>query len=306
MRSSAELAALSVGREIDLRWYVLENSAEDEELRAALQRGDGAAAELRRWAEEQAGENELRARALSWLVMDVDGVIRARYPHDDNSVGGSYAYRDYFHGEGRDYQKETTGYAPIDVPHRSVVFRSTVTRNLMVAFSVPIWNSDGDGKEVLGVLGMTVELGGFGFEEMQLDESQMVVLVDTAALADGGEGRILQHAELAKELVERGRSQVEDDPRYYLPESRLAQLRELGESKLAHALSVRAPNPGDGETQRSSTYVTLLDPDYRDPLDGQSSRRWLAAFEPVLVKGRTGLYTDTGWVVIVQERLRDE
>ena len=181
-----------------------------------------------------------------------------------------------------------------------------VTDNLMVAFSVPIWDSDDGGGEVLGVLGMTVELGGFGFEEMQLDESQMVVLVDTAALADGGEGRILQHAELAKELVERGRSQVEDDPRYYLPESRLAQLRELGESKLAHALSVRAPNPGDGETQRSSTYVTLLDPDYRDPLDGQSSRRWLAAFEPVLVKGRTGLYTDTGWVVIVQERLRDE
>ena len=306
MRSSAELAALSVGREIDLRWYVLENSAKDEELRAALQREGGAAAELRVWAEEQAGENELRARALSWIVMDLDGVMRARYPHNDDSVGASYAYRDYFHGNGEDYPKGDTVRAPIDEPHRSVVFRSTVTDNLMVAFSVPIWDSDDGGGEVLGVLGMTVELGGFGFEEMQLDESQMVVLVDTAADADGRKGRILQHAELAKERLDRSLTRVESDSRYYLPESRLAQLRELREAKLAHARAVRALTAGDGQTQRGPAYVTLLDPDYRDPLDGSNGGRWLAAFEPVLVKGRTEEDSDTSWVVIVQERLRDE
>jgi len=305
MRSSAELAALSVGREIDLRWFVLENSAEEEGLRAALRRGSGADEELRNWIRGQFEENQLRAPALSWIVMDIDGVQRARYPHDDTSVGQSYAYRDYFHGEGRDYPKGTTGLAPIREAHRSVVFRSTVTNNLMVAFSVPIRDSDAHGREILGVLGMTVELGGFGFEEMQLDESQMVVLVDTKAHADGIAGRILQHAELAKERLDRSLTRDESDPRYYLPGSRLQQLRDLRKEKLAHARAVRALLPEEG-SQPASSAVTLLDSDYRDPLDGQDGGRWLAAFEPVMVKGRDGDVSDTGWVVIVQERVRDE
>lgn len=310
MRSSAELAALSVGREIDLRWYVLQNSAEDEELRAALQREGGDDTRLRDWANVQFEENQRRARALSWIVMDLEGTMRARYPHDDNSVGGSYAYRDYFHGQGRDYPKGATEFAPIGDVHRSVVFRSTVTGNLMVAFSVPIWDSDGEDRDVLGVLGMTVELGGFGFEEMQLDESQMVVLVDTVAHSEGGEGRILQHAELARESLDRSLNRGQDDSRYYLPEARLVQLRELRAAKLARARDVHARTPGAEQVQPVSDYITLLDSDYRDPLDGTNGGRWLAAFEPVLVKGRlvkgrTGRVSDTGWVVIVQERQSD-
>ena len=45
-----------------------------------------------------------------------------------------------------------------------------------------------------------------------------------------------------------------------------------------------------------------LDDDYRDPLADDPDARWLAAFEPVLVHGRSDEVRDTGWVVIVQER----
>lgn len=303
MRSSAELAALSVGREIDLRWYVLENSAADEDLRAALQSGDSKDEELRAWVGVKFAENQRRAPALSWLVMDLKGIQRARSPHADDSVGRSFAYRDYFHGQGEDFPKRSTGLAPIREAHRSVVFRSTVTGNLMVAFSVPIWDSDDEGREILGVLGMTVELGGFGFEEMQLDQTQMVVLVDTSARTDGAEGRILQHAKLVQERLDRSLSHKGSPARDTLPALRLAQLRELRAERLAHARAGRAPTAEEGQPQPASGYVTLLDSDYRDPLDGPNGGRWLAAFEPVLVKGRTGRVSDTGWVVIVQERL---
>jgi hypothetical protein len=46
-----------------------------------------------------------------------------------------------------------------------------------------------------------------------------------------------------------------------------------------------------------------FDPAYRDPVGGEYAGVWLAAFAPVLVKGRSAENRDTGWVVIVQERL---
>ena len=45
--------------------------------------------------------------------------------------------------------------------------------------------------------------------------------------------------------------------------------------------------------------------DYRDPLDPPESGTWLAAFEPVLVRGRPQELRDTGWIVIVQMRDTD-
>jgi hypothetical protein len=45
--------------------------------------------------------------------------------------------------------------------------------------------------------------------------------------------------------------------------------------------------------------------DYRDPLDPPDSGTWLAAFEPVLVRGRPQELRDTGWIVIVQMRDTD-
>ena len=45
-----------------------------------------------------------------------------------------------------------------------------------------------------------------------------------------------------------------------------------------------------------------LEQAFHDPVDGESGRVWLAAFEPVLVTSPAGKASDTGWMVIVQER----
>ena len=42
--------------------------------------------------------------------------------------------------------------------------------------------------------------------------------------------------------------------------------------------------------------------DWHDPVGGPYSGRWLAAFEPVMVRGRRDEVRDTGWVVVIQER----
>ena len=302
MRSSAELAALAVGREIDLRWYILQNSAEDEELREALSQMGGDDTQLMTWIGREYAEHQNRTRALSWIVMDLQGTQRARHP-EGSSIGGHYGFRDYFHGKGRDLSPEqAVGVAPIRDVHRSVVFRSTVTDNLMVAFSVPIWDTDGADHEVLGVLGMTVELGGFGFEEMQLDENQMVVLIDTVPDNEGRGGLVLQHAQLSNGRPSKKDVSDESAPRYYVSRERLAKLRELREAKSERIRRLEKLTPEERLSRVASGPVTLMDANYRDPVKGVYDGSWLAAFEPVLVKGRTRSASDTGWVVIVQER----
>ena len=45
--------------------------------------------------------------------------------------------------------------------------------------------------------------------------------------------------------------------------------------------------------------------DYRNPVGlGGDGGTWLAAFEPVFVRGRPETIRDTGWIVVVQERPR--
>jgi hypothetical protein len=55
---------------------------------------------------------------------------------------------------------------------------------------------------------------------------------------------------------------------------------------------------GDAATEHPDNLIR----DYQDPLDPPKSGRWLAAFEPVLVRGRPQELRDTGWIVIVQMR----
>ncbi len=60
---------------------------------------------------------------------------------------------------------------------------------------------------------------------------------------------------------------------------------------------------------RSSQAVEPLpesfDAAYRHPVGlGGDGGTWLAAFEPVFVRGRPETIRDTGWIVVVQERPR--
>ncbi len=282
---AARFVAETAGREIDRRWSVLEQAALDPNLRselAALPEGKGDPnPRLQRWIEAQSRQNADLA-AASWFVTAVSGFQVARAPYSD-TIGRNWAFRDYFHGLGREIPRDTPPHTikPITKPHRSAVFPSQATRTRLVAFSVPIW-SQTEPRRVLGVLGMTVELGGFG--ELRpgrgASERQIAVLVDGREDWTGSKGLVLQHPQLSALLA-----QKRPLPPYRLDEKHIQTIETM-----RRAAAEDLPLPLD----------LLFDPHYRDPVSGSYGGEWLMTMRPVLARK-----SDTGWVVLVQERLTD-
>lgn len=282
---AARFVAETAGREIDRRWSVLEQAALDPALRqelTLLPPGHTAPSPtLQRFIEAQSRQNADLA-AASWFVTAVSGFQLARAPYSD-TIGRNWAFRDYFHGLGRELPRDTPPQTirPITQPHRSAVFPSQATRTRLVAFSVPIW-SPTEPRKVVGVLGMTVELGGFG--ELRpgrgASERQIAVLVDGREDWTGQKGLVLQHPQLSALLA-----QKRPLPPYRLDDQHIKTIEAL-----RRAAADGLPLPLD----------LLFDAHYRDPVSGSYGGEWLLTMRPVLSRQR-----DTGWVVLVQERLTD-
>ncbi|MEO0481624.1 MAG: protein kinase [Planctomycetota bacterium] len=279
LESASRLAARTVAIEMQLRWRILQSAADDPELRERLLVAPAAVdtdAWLQSWLEDRFRQYSGGTPAVSWFLNDRIGVQRARAPFNADTVGGNFAFRDYFHGLGRDYTpQEAQGLEPIDQVHRSLPFRSQATGNLVVAFSVPIFGGV-DGRDVLGVLAMTVETGRFAVLELGLDDAQIASLVDTRLDSQGRPGLLLHHPGIARSRVEDPRTGIYVDP---------VQLEWLQES-IELGLTGLRPYSVDRWT---------------DPVGGNYERPWLAAFAPVLVEGVSDRERDTGWVVVVQE-----
>jgi hypothetical protein len=297
LAAAASFAARMVGKEVDQRWVLLESESASRELAAALSEPSDSGtssdrAALQAWLQGVSDTHRVRARAESWFVTDAAGVQHARVPYDDTTVGANFAFRDYFHGGGRDLSpEEAVGVAPLQEPHRSNVFRSQATDDLMVAFTVPIWGEADPGgvRSVLGVLGMTVELGQFEALQLGPGSEQVAVLVDTRADSSGRRGLVVHHAELARLQAELRDEERRSGvlPSYYVPPEALDRFNRLSE--------VRSTRTGPSVEDATSSLA--LEEGWRDPVGGLYAGPWLAAFEPV---------RDTGWVVVVQERAGDE
>ncbi len=282
---AARFVAETAGREIDRRWNVLEQAALDPQLRSVL--GESApgptapSVALQRWIETLSRDNRELA-AASWFVTSVTGLQVARSPVSD-TIGKNWAFRDYFHGLGRELPRDSPAGSirPIVQPHRSVVFPSQATRTRLVAFSVPIW-SMGTDRKVVGVLGMTVELGRFGelHPTSGSTERQIAVLVDGREDWTGHKGLVLQHPHLSELLKNK-----QPLPPYRLDEEHVRTIEVLRQ-----AVASGQPLPLE----------LLFDAHYRDPVRGSYGGEWLLTMRPVLARG-----SDTGWVVLVQERLTD-
>ncbi len=282
---AARFVAETAGREIDRRWNVLEQAALDPQLRSVL--GESApgpttpSVALQRWIETLSRDNRELA-AASWFVTSVTGLQVARSPVSD-TIGKNWAFRDYFHGLGRELPRNSPpgSIRPIVQPHRSVVFPSQATRTRLVAFSVPIW-SMGTDRKVVGVLGMTVELGRFGelHPTSGSTERQIAVLVDGREDWTGHKGLVLQHPHLSELL--RSNQPL---PPYRLDEEHIRTIEVLRQT-----VASGQPLPLE----------LLFDAHYRDPVRGSYGGEWLLTMRPVLARG-----SDTGWVVLVQERLTD-
>ncbi len=315
-RFAARFVAETAGREVERRWGALEGAANDPMMRDVLielgqspqpgslspSRSDSEAqysaerrhalqAVLQEWLQRREQQHHALG-ATSWFLTDVHGLQWARVPFSP-TVGKNWAFRDYFHGRGRDLVTNPDGYgtpldvAPIRGPHRSAVFDSQASGNRIVAFSVPVWSepSESGPPEVVGVLGMTVQLGHFG--ELNPGERQgahqVAALIDSREDQPGQRGLVLQHPQLTRILSQRPNQTLM--PRLRVDPHVLTRLDEAR----------RTLAQGDAGAARLLTFVG-----YIDPLDARHGSDWLAALEPVVVRGR-----DTGWAVIVQEPYSD-
>ena len=286
---SAKFAARTVGSELDVRWRILEAEASDQELRTLLARMEEAPddaslrASLQAWLDSQFIEHNGTTKADSWFINDRRGVQVARSPASD-SIGESFAHRDYFHGRGHDLEpSEAQAAEPIRHVNLSAAYRSSTSGALKVACSAPIYSGKvgSANRQVLGVLAMSVDVGHFGILQTDFNGGQTAVLVDLREDRLGGErqrGLVLHHPAL--EAPGRAGKPTKVEP-LRLPDDQSRQLIERLQS---------SSGPG----------ADRLLPQYVDPAS-EPGALLRAAFERVWVPGRPDEIADTGWVVIVQE-----
>ena len=141
---AARFVAETAAREVDRRWGALEEEAATPAVRAdlaeiarqriATAQGERLRQRLQQFIEELSTEHA-DLGATSWFLADATGLQWARVPESE-TIGKSWAFRDYFHGRGRDLPRDQVpaDLRPIRAPHRSVVFSSQASGNRIVAF----------------------------------------------------------------------------------------------------------------------------------------------------------------------------
>ncbi len=305
VRLAARFAARSVSNEVGLLLQILQQRAADPEFHELLRQATGKPFDhpdrqaLQHWVESQYERYESVLIASNWFLTDSEGTQIARGPFAD-SIVRNYCYRDYFHGLGYDLTPEEANALQsegklevISGPYQSIVFRSTVTDNPMVAFSTPVRSEGTPGKEdqaeVLGVLGFSVEIGRFEVLHGNGEGGDLAaVLVDLRPDANDRKGLILQHPWLSRYPT--------GQPIVYFDNDHLELFQRLQSAAEAARLDPEsAQGPLEGSLERA----------YRDPIGLEQpdwAGDWLAAFEPVRVRQTADQTHDTHWVVIVQGR----
>lgn len=282
-RFAAKSAAERFAVQIQYRWQVLEQEAKDRRLRDWLKadspRFAPQADELDAWLgkrkEKYDRQFDDNAKSSIWFADDRRGLQYGTAPPYPLHRFQYRGFRDYFHGQGKEFE-EKTGPPPgiIRAPHRSVVFRRKVKEKeefWSVAFSVPVWPGDEPGGEPVGILGMTLDLK--GQTKIEGERERFAVLVDTRPDATGTRGLILRHP-----YLERYKDTPSDFelPVYYAED--VVQWVTDGTREFA--------------PQR----------DYQDPVGGEFAGSWLAAAAAVQVRQDGDGAANSGWVIVVQER----
>ncbi len=220
---------------------------------------------------EQASDQRLRESSrtedVSWFVTDAAGRQIFRVPAE-GTIGDNFAYRDYFHGLGRELSEDAdlSEIRPRKTPGMSLAFRSRATDKYMVAIAVPIW--DEARETVIGILARTIHLTdlldqweGLIRGENRAAHERFLTLIDTRS----DSGLILDHDWMTPSNLG-GRSDVE-----------LQQILRIDPDQV---LKLRSADFSD----RYIDPIGHIDSAYNIP--------WLAAYAPV---------GETGWVAVVQE-----
>lgn len=301
-------ASIAMPQELSKRFDVLTTEAADPEMVAMLEAINNNPSDetlyppLQQWMANLADRYGSKVAVESWFIQDAKGNQVARSPQDELSYRKSYWYRDYFHGLGKEPDKNDPAaqaeIKPITRPHLSCVYSSTTSGLLKVAFSVPIWStpvepSDSEatstaGKtpaekqapkpQVIGVLAMSVNLKDFTVLDKKLAGGSQVMLIDlrddwVAPTKD--RGLVLHHPRM-----EEGKFVRLDDE----------LMEQIDAADPTHAEKF------DGEEH----FLT----GYRDPVDGEKGKKYWGVFEPVryAIDQKEGSDDDRfGWIVLVQK-----
>ena len=216
----------------------------------------------------------------SWFLQDATGIQVWRRPFSPDTVGQDYSWRDYFHGEDKQYPR---GDVPdevraIESPHVSLPFRSEATDRYMVALSIPVRSRNGD---VIGVFARTIHLGDLQRDQahrIQGDHNDSVTRM--IALADRRTGQLLDHPWLTSDAIQDSADS---------PDSLFRQLR------------IERPDSQIPQLGPPNSPVFVLE-SYRDPVGDLNEKSaaeyrgdWMAAMVPIQSDR-------TPWLVIVQEK----
>jgi hypothetical protein len=324
--SFAKHAATSeLPKELEARFKVLTEAAQDPKLIDALEKlnvdipegktaadalDEKARQDLNEWIALLGHQHGDEIKVESWFVNNKFGIQVARSPFSKTSVGECLRYRDYFHGLPEyidpDDKARLETLTPITRNNVSHVYRSSTTKLLKVAFSVPIWAGSGPKPaestepaaappptdaaappraEPIGVLAMSVNVHDFKVLDKELAGGSDVVLID-----------------LRSDWIE----------------------EKNGKPVEGHGLILHHPNLEPGELARVDATLLdeiyaarpLTDPDfngakhflagYSDPLAKEADSKYWGAFEPVRFNvdrdDSAAQPTDrVGWVVLVQK-----
>ncbi len=182
----------------------------------------------------------------SWFLTDANGtqLWRRPFPKEDKmTIGHLYAWRDYFHGQGVEFDHDNPpdNLKPIQSPYVSVAFRSEATNRYMVALSVPVRSKDG---EVIGLFARTLHLG-----ELQRRLGQDIRGNSSAviALADHRQSMLLDHPSLTDEFCD----QLSKDQ----SRAMFQQLKLSSDDQAAIAKAMQAGGQRRTVDIQSTTYV---------------------------------------------------
>jgi hypothetical protein len=305
---AAQLAAKAVASDLDLSFRAVEQVAEDGKLRALLAAvvADQALAAVRQRLNEPAPKsaeqavvdtarqqmndapkvralqeylnglkaNERLAKVASWFIDDPQGLQLARTPRNEKTIAANWAWRTYFHGgpddRPRTWRLKATG-EHIQETHVSALFLSDATFHWILTVSTPVYAADGG--QFLGIVALTLEVGGEDFGLRVTEQGRSGEPQRFAALIDWrdnqNKGLIFQHPLLEKL-------------------DRLPQ--RFADYKVA-ADELPPDNVTDALTRR------YHDPLASDPRGSSYTGGWLAVSAPIFMRDQ-----DTGLRVIVQER----
>lgn len=296
LKLAAEFVAKAVGQDLQSRWLILEREAANPELiqqvmqfESKLVEPGGIDRDMQIWLGDCFSQCEATAPSRSWSVFDEHGVCRGRFPKSE-TIGKSFAFRDYFHGQGRDLDDTTDmRMPPIQKPHRSIVYRSkNEDRAWVTSLTVPIWTGAANERHVSGVLSMGLEIGDFKLLESRLgDGGRVLRLVDTntSTQADEANG-------------ENGKGTVLFDSRSL--NGKLSQTPQRIQASLVIELEQLRVTRVVQQQQKLAT-TGFFKERFADSDGEQPGTEWVAAFEPVILRTATGELHDTGWIVVVQQ-----